>query len=65
MNLKIARIKAGMTQAEVAQAVGVNQASVSLWESGVTLPRAATLVALADLYCCTTDELLGREAEKR
>ena len=64
MNLKIARIKAGMTQAEVAQAVGVNQASVSLWESGVTLPRAATLVALADLYCCTIDELLGRE-EKR
>lgn len=53
-----ARKKAGLTQREVAAAVGVNQAAVSFWETGAFSPRAAVLLRVAKLYGCTVDELL-------
>lgn len=62
MRFSSAREKAGLTQAEVAKALGVDQSAVSLWETGKTAPRAALLPKLADLYGVTVDELL-REKE--
>ena len=56
-----ARKRTGMTQAEVAKRLGVNQSSVAYWETGRNIPRASMLVKLADLYCCSMDQLLGRE----
>ena len=62
MRFSSAREKAGLTQAEVAKALGVDQSAVSLWETGKTAPRAALLPKLADLYGVTVDELLrGKE----
>ncbi len=61
MSFRAARNKAGYSQSEVAKMLGVDQSAVSMWERGVTLPRAATLVKLAALYCCTIDELFGRD----
>lgn len=57
------RKAAGMTIYDVAAALGVTIASVSGWENGKCYPRAATLVKLADLYHCTVDELVRREAD--
>lgn len=58
MSFLSAREKAGMTQKEVAKAVGVDQSAVSFWETGKTAPRASILLILAKLYGVTVDELL-------
>lgn len=55
-----ARERAGMSQHEVARRLGINQSSVAYWETGKNTPRASMLVRLADLYCCSIDELMGR-----
>lgn len=57
-----ARNRAGYSQDDVARKLGIDQSSVAYWETGKNLPRASMLVKLADLYCCTIDELMGRSA---
>lgn len=66
-NIKIAEFIAGkrkalgMTQAEVAQRLGVSYQAVSKWENG-TLPNVEMLAGLAALLRVSADELLaGRE----
>lgn len=58
MGFLSAREKVGLTQREVAEKLGIDQSAVSLWETGKTSPRAAILVKLAELYCCSVDDLL-------
>lgn len=60
MTLKERRIKAGLTQENVAKIVEVDQTAVSLWESGKR-PLLKHRVRLAKLYGCTVDELLSAE----
>ena len=62
MSFKEARKKAGLTQAQVGDALGVTGAAVVQWEKGQTRPRASLLVKIAQLYCCTVDDLLQEEA---
>ena len=62
MSIKIARAKAGKTQADIAKEVGVTVAAVSLWENGTTMPRAATLNKLARFLGCTVDDLLREDS---
>lgn len=64
MSFLSAREKIGLTQKEVAEKMGVDQSAVSFWETGKTAPRAAMLVKLAGLYCCTVDDLLRWEAKQ-
>jgi len=45
-HLRDARIKRGLSVAEVAEKSGVSVASVYLWETGKTRPRDANLSAL-------------------
>lgn len=61
MTFQQARQKAGLTQKQAATALGINQATVCLWESGKTAPRAALLPRIAALYRCTVDDLLKKE----
>lgn len=61
MSFAAAREKVGLTQKEVAERLGVDQSAVSFWETGRNTPRASMLVKLAGLYCCSIDELFGRE----
>lgn len=62
--LKECRIRAGLSQKEVALSLGIKGPSVSLWESGENFPSVENLIKLADLYHVTVDELLGRVTEK-
>lgn len=64
MGFLSARHRAGMTQAEVGDEMGVSDVAVSLWESGATKPRASLLVKLAALYGVTVDELLRDDREE-
>lgn len=63
-NLKSARKKSGMTQQEVADAIGVVQSAYKNYEQGNREPKGEMLVKLADLYGVTTDYLLGRNTEE-
>ena len=63
-NLKKLRCALKMTQAELAQEVGVTQSLVAQWERGVSMPSAARLPLLANTLKCTMDELFaGLDAE--
>lgn len=55
---KEVRIKANLTQVEVARKLNVTQSAVSAWEKGQKFPRKETLQALCKLYNCKVDDLL-------
>ena len=48
-----------MTQAQLADLVGVTDKAVSKWEKGVSVPDAETLIKLADLLDSSVNDLLG------
>jgi len=59
----IYRRRAGLRQCDTAEALNVGRSAVARWETGRAMPKASTLLAMAALYKCTTDELLGRCTE--
>ena len=61
VNIKEAREKAGLTQQDLANELGVGQSTVAMWETQKTLPRTDKLPALAKILGCTIDELLKKE----
>ena len=63
MSFRKARQNAGMTVAQVMQALSVSDAAVYQWETGATMPTGKRLIELAKLYNCTVDELLKDDAE--
>ena len=62
MEIRKIRESRGLRQYELADRMGVKQASVSAWESGSAMPSAANLIKLADILDCTVDALLGRSS---
>lgn len=48
--LRGSRVRARLTQIQVAAALGVTQGAVSRWESGSTQPRLKELKALVEMY---------------
>lgn len=60
MSIQKRREDAGMNRTELARLMGVTRQAVIRWEAGVAYPTAANLLKLADLFHCSTDELLGR-----
>ena len=61
MSFRDARIKAGLSVAEVMAALNVSDAAVYQWETGKNTPKGKRLPELAKLYGCTVDELLKEE----
>lgn len=60
--IKSNRIRIGLTQAELAEKVGLTYSSVSQWESGRAVPRPTTLQQLANLFGITVSDLMGEDA---
>jgi len=56
--LRAERIKKGVSEAEVAKAIGVSQSFIAHCERGRKTPSTAVLVDLAKYYGVTTDYLL-------
>ena len=52
------RKKCGMTQAELAEKVGVSCQAVSSWERGITMPDISNLKRIADVLGVTVDYIL-------
>ena len=57
--LKYLREFKGLSQGDIANAVGLNRTSVTLWEAGTRLPSLEVAVALTDLLGVSLDYLLG------
>ena len=55
------RKKAGMSQLDLADALGVSRQAVSKWETGESNPDVTKLPQMAALFGVTTDYLLSDE----
>lgn len=61
MCIKELRTERGLSQAALAKAIGVSQKAVDYWERGMNEPKASYILALADFFGVTCDELLCRK----
>lgn len=57
--IKFYRLANNLTQAQLANILGVTKAAVSTWEKGKRNPDTLTLKKLAALFDCTLDDLLN------
>lgn len=64
MKLKELREQNGISQAKLAQWIGVSRSTVAMWERGASQPDNRTLTELADFFDVTVDYLLGRSDRK-
>ena len=55
------RKEKGLSQVELAKALNVSKACISMIEIGKNEPTAITLIKYADFFECSIDYLLGRE----
>ena len=55
------RKEKGLSQVELAKALEVSKACISMIEIGKNEPTAITLIKYADFFECSIDYLLGRE----
>ncbi len=71
--LKMYRTQKGLSQEKIAEMLDVSRQAVTKWEAGQTTPSSDNLIALANLYDVSLDELMGKnenvkvstEGEKR
>lgn len=58
--IKVLRKDRGMSQAVLADILGVTRSTVSMWEIDKSEPDADMFVRIADLFGVSTDDVLGR-----
>ena len=59
------RLKAGFTQEQLAEKMGVGPQAVSKWENAAAMPDITLLPLLAETFGVTLDDLFGLTAEQR
>ncbi len=59
------RFKAGLTQEQLAEKLGIGPQSVSKWENAVAMPDITTLPLLAEVFGVSIDDLFDLTAEQR
>lgn len=62
-NLKALRKQKGMTQEELAARLNVVRQTVSKWEKGLSVPDAAILMNIAEVFDVPVSRLLGGEID--
>lgn len=58
LNLKVARVKKGLTQKELSELVGVASNTLSRIETGKQIPKVDMLLKLAEILEVSAEELL-------
>ena len=61
LNIKDIRLRKGLTQSDVATALGVSSVVYSRYETGKRQPSIDMLIQMADIFGVTVDFLLGRQ----
>lgn len=62
--LKTLRLRKNMTQAQLAQKLGLTKSVISAYETGLRLPSYDILIHIARIYNVSTDYLLGLEQKQ-
>ena len=57
--IRLARIRYGMSQMELAKTIGISKNAMNQIEAGLTDPRASRITSIARALTCSTDYLLG------
>jgi transcriptional regulator with XRE-family HTH domain len=60
-NIRQLRKEKNLTQAQLAEAMGVSIGAVSKWELGQSMPEITMLMTLADFFTVSVDTILGYE----
>ncbi len=55
------REEKGLSQQELADAIGVNQSTVHRYETGEYIPRLRIAMRMIVVLDCTMDDILGRD----
>lgn len=63
--IKYYRKQAGMSQEKMAEKIGVSRQAITKWENGTGTPDIANLVAIAELFQVSLDELLMNEKSRK
>ena len=59
--LKTLRLRENLTQAQLAQKLGLTKSVISAYETGLRLPSYDILIHIAKIFSVSTDYLLGLE----
>ena len=59
------RFRAGLTQEQLAEKLGIGAQSVSKWENAVAMPDITTLPLLAEIFGISIDDLFDLTSEQR
>lgn len=62
-NIKRLRVAQGLNQVAFGKLLGVTKQCVSNWENDNVLPSIEMLMRMADVFCVSTDYLLGRRED--
>lgn len=60
-SLRELRKKAGLSQQQLSELLGVNQTAISQWERGVTTPSSRMLIKLSQIFMTSPSVLLNNE----
>ncbi len=60
-NIRMQRKKAGLTQIELAEKLGVSIATLRRWEAGETAPTGTRIIELANLLGISPDDIIAGE----
>ena len=58
MTLRAARVNAGLTQKEAADALQISNRTLCKWENGNSVPKADKIDPICDLYGVSYDDLI-------
>ena len=63
MRIRELRKQAKLSQEMMAEKIGVSRQAITKWETGLGVPDIENLIAIADLFKLSLDELMGRDIE--
>ena len=63
--IRTLRLKAGFTQEQLAEKLGIGPQAVSKWENAAAMPDVAALPVLAEVFGVTVDDLFDLTVEQR
>ncbi|MCQ2535569.1 MAG: helix-turn-helix domain-containing protein [Lachnospiraceae bacterium] len=63
--IKHYRKQAGLSQEKMAEKIGVSRQAITKWENGTGAPDIANLMAIAELFQISVDELLSNEKPEK